>query len=93
MQPAVVINQHRQTAIIIANRGKKLQLIRLGKGQLTVSSLTADEIEALGYRICDYSPREAARAYLKHGAGVSKRARVCLEQITQNQLPGILGLA
>lgn len=92
MQPTVVINHHRQTAIIIASQGNKLQLVRLRKGQLTVSSLTAAEIEALGYRVCDYSPDEAARAYLKHGAGVSKRARICLEQVTQNQLPGTLGL-
>lgn len=92
MQPTVVINHHRQTAIIIANQGNKLQLIRLGKGQLTVSSLTATEIEALGYRVCEYSPCEAARAYLKHGAGVSKRARIHLERITQNQLAGTLGL-
>jgi hypothetical protein len=92
MQPTVIINHHRQTAIIIANQGNKLQLIRLGKGQLTVSSLTSAEIEALGYRVCDYSPCEAAATYLKHGAGVSKRAKTCLEQITQNQLPGILGL-
>lgn len=90
MQPTVVINHHRQTAIIIANQGSRLQLIRLGKGQLTVSLLTATEIEILGYRVCDYSPSEAARAYLKHGAGVSKRARAYLEQIIQNQLPGTL---
>lgn len=92
MQPAVVINHHRQTAIIIANQGNRLQLIRLGKGQLNVSSLTAVEIETLGYRVCDYSPCEAARAYLKHGAGVSRRARIYLEQIAQNQLPGTLSL-
>lgn len=92
MQPTVVINHHRQTAIIIANQGNRLQLIRLGKGQLSVSSLTAVEIETLGYRVCDYSPCEAARAYLKHGAGVSRRARIYLEQIAQNQLPGTLSL-
>jgi hypothetical protein len=92
MQPTVVINHHRQTAIIIANQGDKLQLIRLAKGRLTVSSLTAVEIRALGYRVCDYSPSEAARAYLKHGAGVSRHARMHLERITQNQLPGTLSL-
>lgn len=92
MQPTVVINHHRQTAIIIANKGSRLQLIRLGKGQLTVSSLTAAEIATLGYQVCNYSPSEAARVYLKHGAGVSKRARTHLEQIMQSQLPGTLGI-
>ncbi len=92
MQPTVLINHHRQTAIIVAKQGNKLRLIKLGTGQLTVSSLTATEIETLGYQVSDYSPCEAARTYLKHGAGVSKHARVYLEQITQNQLPGVLSL-
>lgn len=92
MQPTVLINHHRQTAIIVAKQGNKLQLIKLEKGQLTVSSLTAAKIETLGYRVSDYSPCEAAQTYLRHGAGVSKRARMYLEQIIQNRIPGILNL-
>lgn len=92
MQPTVIINHHRQTAIIVAKKGDKLQLIKLSKGQLTVTSLTAFEIEDLGYQISDYSPQAAARSYLKHGAGVSKHARKYLEEIINNQLPGTLNL-
>ncbi len=92
MQPTVLINHHRQTAIIVAKQGNRLRLIKLETGQLTVSSLTTAEIETLGYRVSDYSPCEAARTYLKHGAGVSRRARMYLEQIMQYQLPGVLSL-
>jgi len=92
MQPTVIINHHRQTAIIVAKQGNKLQLIKLGKGQLTVTSLTTAEIDAMGYQVSDYSPREAARSYLKHGAGVSNRARKYLEDIIHSQLPGVIGL-
>ena len=92
MQPTVIINHHRQTAIIVARQGNKLQLVKLGKGQLTVTSLTTAEIEALGFQVSDYSPSEAAKSYLNHGAGVSKRAKKYLEDIINNQLPGVLGL-
>jgi len=92
MQPTVIINHHRQTAIIVAKKGNKLQLIKLSKGQLTVTALTAVEIETMGYQVSDYSPQEAARSYLKHGAGVSKHARKCLEEIINSQLAGTLGL-
>lgn len=91
MQPTVLINRHRQTAIIVNRQGNKLQLIRMGKGQLTVSSLSIGEIESLGYQVCNYSPSEAASTYLQHGAGVSKRARKYLQELTHNPLPGVLG--
>lgn len=92
MQPTVIINHHRQTAIIVDQQGNKLQLIRMGKGQLTVSCLSIKEIEALGYQVCNYSPSEAASTYLRHGAGVSKRAQKYLQEITHNPLPGVLGV-
>jgi len=92
MQPTVIINHHRQTALIVATQGNKLLVIKLGKGQLTVTSLTTAEIDALGYQVSDYSPRDAARSYLQHGAGVSKRAKKYLEDIAHSQLSGTLGL-
>lgn len=85
MQPTVIVNRHRQTAIIVARAGKKLQVIRLRKGRLTVTSLTAIEVEQEGYHVSDYSPHQAARSYLEHGAGVSKRAREYLEKVVNNK--------
>lgn len=83
MQPTVVMNHHRQTAIIVAKKGNKLQMIKLGKGRLTVASFTAVEIEIQGYKVSHYSPSKAAHAYLQHGAGVSERARKYLEEVTR----------
>lgn len=82
MQPTVVMNHHRQTAIIVGKKGSKFEIIKLGKGRLTVTALTAHEIEAQGYTVNHYSPSQAARTYLNHGAGVSPRARKYLEQIS-----------
>ncbi|PTN12318.1 hypothetical protein [Nitrosomonas aestuarii] len=92
MQPTVVMNHHRQTAIIVAKSGKKLQIIKLGKGRLTVASLSAAEIEKQGYKVSHYSPDQAARSYLEHGAGVSKRARKHLEEISRHKFSDTLTL-
>ncbi|GJL74762.1 MAG TPA: hypothetical protein PKM20_07725 [Nitrosomonas sp.] len=92
MQPTVVMNHHRQTAIIVAKSGKKLQIIKLGKGRLTVTSLSAAEIETQGYKVSQYSPNQAARSYLEHGAGVSKRARKYLEEISRHKFSDTLTL-
>ncbi len=92
MQPTVVMNHHRQTAIIVANSGKKFKIIKLGKGRLTVTTLSTIEIEKQGYQVCNYPPRQAAQSYLTHGAGVSKRARKYLEEIINNQYSGSLPL-
>lgn len=92
MQPTVIVNHHRQTALVVAANGKKLQVIKLGKGRLRVASLTAVDIELQGYLVSDYSPSQAAQSYLQHGAGVSERARRYLEEITQNKFSGTLAL-
>ncbi len=92
MQPTVVVNHHRQTAIIVTGSGNKLHVIKLGKGRLKVASLTAAEIETQGYKISDYSPSQAAGVYLQHGAGVSDRARKYLEEITENKFSDTLTL-
>lgn len=81
MQPTVIINQHRNTAIVAAVSGKHLLVIKLGKGKLTVTPLSIEEIKIQGYTISDYSPNVAAQFYLQHGAGVSERARKYLEKI------------
>ena len=56
MQPTVIINQHRNTAIIAGTSGKKLLVIKLGKGKLTVTAVTMQQINAQGYTVSDYSP-------------------------------------
>ncbi len=81
MQPTVLINQHRHTALVVATRGKDLLIIKLGKGKLTVSALPLEAIKIQGYRASDYSPRIAAQSYLQHGAGVSDKAKKYLEKI------------
>lgn len=81
VQPTVIINQHRNTAIVVATSGKKLLVIKLGKGKLTVTPLTIEKIKTQGYITSDYSPKLAAQSYLQHGAGVSERARKYLEKI------------
>jgi len=90
MQPTVIINQHRNTAIIVATSGKKLLVIKLGKGKLTVTSLSLAEIKAQGYAASDYSPKLAAQSYLQHGAGVSERARKYLEKIACGEFSTML---
>lgn len=81
MQPSVIINQHRHTAIVVAASGKKMLVIKLGKGKLAVTALSLQEIRDQGYVASDYSPKQAAQSYLQHGAGVSDKARRYLEKI------------
>lgn len=81
MQPTVIINQHRNTAIIVATSGKNLLVIKLAKGKLTVTPLSSEKIKVQGYITSNYSPKLAAQSYLQHGAGVSERARKYLEKI------------
>lgn len=85
MQPTVVINQHRHTAIVVATQGKGLLVIKLGKGKLTVTSLSLEKIRVQGYTASDYSPKLAAQSYLQHGAGVSERAKKYLEKIVSGE--------
>ncbi|MBL8499042.1 MAG: hypothetical protein JNL77_00395 [Nitrosomonas sp.] len=85
MQPTVIINQHRHTAIIAGASGKKLLVIKLGKGKLTVTTVSLQEINAQGYTVSDYSPALAAQSYLQHGAGVSEKARQLLEKIAAGE--------
>lgn len=88
MQPTVIINQHRNTAIITGSNGRKLLVIKLGKGKLTVTAVTLQEINEQGYTVSDYSPALAARTYLQHGAGVSEKARKFLEEIASGEFSG-----
>ena len=81
MQPTVIINQHRNTAIIVAARGKNLLVIKLGKGKLAVIPLSLEKIRMQGYVISNYSPKQAAQSYLQHGAGVSEKAKKYLGKI------------
>jgi hypothetical protein len=90
MQPTVIINQHRNTAIVVATSGKKLLVIKLGKGKLTVTSLSLEKVKDQGYTTNDYSPKLAAQSYLQHGAGVSDRARKYLEKIACGEFSGTL---
>jgi hypothetical protein len=85
MQPTVLINQHRQTAIIVAQSGKKHLVVELGKGVLTVASLSAKDLWARGYIISDYPPKQAALSYLRHAAGVSERAKGYLEDVAHGE--------
>ncbi|QOJ19924.1 MAG: hypothetical protein HRU77_03980 [Gammaproteobacteria bacterium] len=85
MQPTVIINHHRNTAIIAGTSGKKLLVIKLGKGKLTVTAVTLQEINAQGYTVSDYSPALAAQSYLRHGAGVTEKARKFLEKIATSE--------
>lgn len=85
MQPTVIINQHRNTAIIAGMSGKKLLVIKLGKGKLTVTAVTLQQINAQGYTVSDYSPALAAQSYLQHGAGVTDKARKFLEKIAAGE--------
>ncbi len=91
-QPTVIINQHRQTALIVAASGKKLLVIKLGKGKLTVTASSAEEIRQQGYTVSDYSPKQAALSYLQHGAGVSARAHKFLEKIANSECSANLEL-
>ncbi|MDP1557999.1 MAG: hypothetical protein Q8K59_01335 [Nitrosomonas sp.] len=90
MQPIVLINHHRNTALMVAVSGKKRLVIKLGKGKLTVSSLSAKEIETQGYAVSNYPPGQAAKSYLCHGAGVSKRAQRYLENIADGEFSDVL---
>ncbi|SDX24134.1 hypothetical protein [Nitrosomonas oligotropha] len=85
MQPTVIINQHRNTAIIVGASGKKLLVIKLGKGKLTVTTISQQEINAQGYTVSDYSPALAAQSYLRHGAGVGEKAKKLLEKIAAGE--------
>ncbi|SFF18231.1 hypothetical protein [Nitrosomonas sp. Nm166] len=85
LQPTVIINQHRNTAIIVATRGKNLLVIKLGKGKLTVTSISLENIKLQGYMISNYSPKLAAQSYLQHGAGVSEKAKQYLEKIASGK--------
>lgn len=85
MQPTVLINQNRHTALTVATRGKDLLIIKLGKGKLTVTALSLAEIKRQGYHPSDYSPRLAAQSYLQHGAGVSEKAKKYLEKIASGE--------
>lgn len=84
MQPSVIINQHRNTAIIVATSGKGVLVIKLGTGKLTVTRLSLQEVANQGYAVSNYSPKQAAESYLKHGAGVSEKARRYLEKIASS---------
>lgn len=90
MQPVVLINHHRNTALLVATSSNKQLVIKLGGKKLTVSSLTLKEIEAQGYTVSNYPPELAAQSYLQHGAGVSKRAQRYLEKIAHGRFPGVL---
>ena len=90
MHPTVLMNHHRNTALVVATSGKNLLVIKLGKGRLTVTSLSIAEIKAQGYTACDYSPKLAAQSYLQHGAGVSERAKRYLEQVAGSECSDIL---
>lgn len=81
MQPVVLINQHRQTALIVGESGKKQLVVELHKGKLTVKALSAAEITQRGYVLSNYSPQQAASSYLCHAAGVGERAKGYLEQV------------
>lgn len=85
MEPTVIINQHRKTAIIVANQGRNLLVIKLTKGKLAVTALSIEKINMLGYVTSDYSPKLAAQSYLQHGAGVSERAKTYLEKIVNTE--------
>jgi hypothetical protein len=90
MQPVVLINHHRNTALLVAASSNKLLVIKLGGKKLTVSSLTLKEIEAQGYTVSEYPPELAAQSYLRHGAGASKRAKLYLEKIAHGRFSGVL---
>jgi hypothetical protein len=92
MQPTVLINQHRNTALLVATSEKNTLVIKMGKGKLTVSSLSAKEIDVQGYSVSDYSPKQAAQLYLLHRGGVSQRARQYLERIASEEFSGMLAL-
>ena len=92
MQPTVIVNHHRQTAIIAAQNGSKFRIIKLGKGRLRVTSLSASEIEVQGYSVSSYSASQAAHFYLKHGAGVSQNAKKYLQDIAENKFSDTLNL-
>ncbi len=64
---------------------EKLLVIKLGKGKLTVTAVTLQEINAQGYTVSDYSPALAAQSYLRHGAGVTEKARKFLEKIATSE--------
>lgn len=55
-----------------------------------MSSLSVMEIEAQGYTVSDNPPELAAREYLRHGAGVSKRVKRVLKEIAHGKFSGIL---
>lgn len=75
---------------MLAAIGKRRLVIKLGKSKLTVSSLSEKEIESQGYSVSNYPPKQAAKSYLRHGAGVSKRARRYLEAIASGVFSDLL---
>ncbi len=64
LQPAVFIDKKVNTAIIVGKNGKKLPVIKFGKGKLTVTSLSSKEIMDQGYAANDYLPKLAALSSL-----------------------------
>ena len=77
----VLINAHRQTAIVLTQGPAWVTCIRMQDGQLTTTRLSQESLEGEGWRELDYPVAKAARQYLKHPGGVSDAARRALEHI------------
>lgn len=77
----VLINAHRQTAIVITQGPVWVTCIRMQDGQLTTTRLSQEQIEEEGFQPLDYPIARAAQMYLQHPGGVSDAARRHLEEI------------
>lgn len=77
----VLINNHRQTAIVLAQGPVWITCVQMQDGQLTTGKLSQDDVDEAGWRELDYPLEKAIRQYLRHPGGVSPAARRELEAL------------
>lgn len=77
----VLINAHRQTAIVLIQGPVWVTCVRMQDGLLTTTRLSQEQIEEEGWRELDYPTVKAVKQYLQHPGGVSDAARRHLEEI------------
>ena len=76
--PSVVINHNAKTAIVYKRGRKFIYTIAMKSGKLTVTKLTEQQYENLGYKLMDTAIDQAVFLYLNHGGGHTDTAKAVL---------------
>lgn len=77
----VLINTHRQTAVVITQGPVWVTVVKMEDGRLHISRLSQENLEEEGWRELDYPTAKAATRYLQHPGGVSDAARRALVEV------------